>query len=59
LQFVRIIKSKNDRRRFVASCKILGISGIYASSCVAFAVCRGDGHRILVTRFGVSIMKGF
>jgi len=26
---------------------------IYASSCVALALWRGDGHRQLVTRFGV------
>jgi len=26
---------------------------IYASSCIALALCCGDGHRKLVTRFGV------
>jgi len=26
---------------------------IYASSCVVLALWRGDGHRKLVTRFGV------
>jgi len=26
---------------------------IYASSCVALALWRGVGHRILITRFGV------
>jgi len=26
---------------------------IYVSSCVTLALCRGNGHRKLVTRFGV------
>jgi len=43
------------------NCSMFSLFNIYASSCVALALCRGDGHRKLVTRFGVynkSIIKG-
>jgi len=30
---------------------------IYASSCVALALWRVDGHRQLVTRFGVKLIR--
>jgi len=52
---VREVGDLNSRpaKPYIALQTVRHRFNIYASSCVVLALWRGDGHRKLVTRFGV------
>jgi len=50
---VRQVESQTDQISCTTLQTVNHRFNVYASSCVALVLCRGDGHCKLVTRFGV------